>query len=108
LQVPLWKSGVTSHSRNWQIWCSPWGDDALQYLMQLMATPDTDCYFWPPLCSGTHYPFMLVTCLWNLFSLCLRSWILLCSYKYLHVKFAVNKRSWQREDVNFFAEITYE
>uniref|UniRef100_A0A674DDL4 Tc1-like transposase DDE domain-containing protein n=1 Tax=Salmo trutta TaxID=8032 RepID=A0A674DDL4_SALTR len=39
-----WKSGVTSHRKNWQIWCSPLGD-ALQYLMQLVATPDTDCYF---------------------------------------------------------------
>jgi hypothetical protein len=72
LQVPWWKSGVTSHSKNWQIWCSPWGGDALRYLMQLVATPDTDCYFWfwPPLCSGTH-SILLVTCPWNLFSLCL-------------------------------------
>ena len=31
--------------KNWEIWCSPWGGDALQYLMQLVATPDTDCYF---------------------------------------------------------------
>jgi hypothetical protein len=56
LQVPWWKSGVTSHSKNWQIWSSPWGGDALQYLMQLVATPDTDYFFWfgPPLCSGTH------------------------------------------------------
>ena len=57
LQVPWWKSGVTSQSKNWQIWCSPWGD-ALQFLMQLVATPDNDCYFWfwpSPLCSGTHY-----------------------------------------------------
>ena len=23
LQVPWWKRGVTSHSKNWQIWCSP-------------------------------------------------------------------------------------
>ena len=23
LQVSWWKSGVTSHSKNWQIWCSP-------------------------------------------------------------------------------------
>ena len=23
LQVPWGKSGVTSHSKNWQIWCSP-------------------------------------------------------------------------------------
>jgi hypothetical protein len=57
LQVPSWKSGVTSHSKNGQIWCSPWGGDVLQYLMQVVATPDTDCYFWfwPLLCSGTHY-----------------------------------------------------
>ena len=57
LQVPWWKSVVTSHSKNWQIWCSSGGGDALQYLMQLVATPDTDCYFdfGLPLCSGTHY-----------------------------------------------------
>jgi hypothetical protein len=57
LQVPWWKSGVTSHSNNWLIWCSPWGGDALQCLIQLVATPDTDWYFWfwPPICSGTHY-----------------------------------------------------
>ena len=23
LHVPLWMSGVTSHRKNWQIWCSP-------------------------------------------------------------------------------------
>ena len=23
MQVPWWKSVVTSHSKNWQIWCSP-------------------------------------------------------------------------------------
>ena len=23
LQVPWWKSGVTSHRKNWKIWCSP-------------------------------------------------------------------------------------
>jgi hypothetical protein len=34
-----------THSKNWLIWCSPRGGDALQYLMQLVATPDTDCYF---------------------------------------------------------------
>ena len=33
LQVLWWKSGVTSHCKIWQIWCSPWGGDALQYLM---------------------------------------------------------------------------
>ena len=44
LQVPWWMSGVTSHSKNWQIWCSQLADE-LQYLMQLVASPDTDCYF---------------------------------------------------------------
>jgi transposase len=29
----IWESGETSHSKNWQ------------YLKQLVATPDTDCYF---------------------------------------------------------------
>ena len=49
-QVPWWKSGVTSHSKNRQIWCCPRVGDALQYLMQLAATADTDCCFWfcPP------------------------------------------------------------
>jgi hypothetical protein len=53
--------------------------------MQLVATPDTDCYFWfsPPFVQGHVIPFMLVTCLWNLFSLCLSCSILVCSYKYL-------------------------
>jgi hypothetical protein len=79
----LVKSGVTPHSKNWQIWCSPWGE-ALQYLLQLVATPDTDYYFWTPLCVQGHInQFMLVTCLWNLFSL--MSVVLLCSYKYLHM-----------------------
>ena len=42
-------------------------------LMQLVATPDTDCYFFPPFprCSGHIVPFLLVTCLWNLFIFCL-------------------------------------
>ena len=106
LQVPWWKSGVTSHSKNWQIWCRPW--DALQYLMQLVATPDTDCYFWfwPPFVQGHIIQFLLVQCLRNLFSLCLSCWILFCSYKYLHVKFAENKHSWQWEDVSFLAEFS--
>lgn len=26
---PRWKSGVTTHSKNWQICCSPWGWEAL-------------------------------------------------------------------------------
>ena len=91
-------TGKTSSS----LICSPWGRDALQYLMQLVATPDTDCYFWfwSPLCSGTHYSISVS--LWNLFSLCLSCWILLCTkHKYLHVKIAENKLSWQWEDLYF-------
>jgi hypothetical protein len=84
LQVPWRKSGVTSHSKNWQIWCSPWGGYALHYLMQLVATPDTDCFDFD-FVQGHIIPFLLVTCLWNMFSLCLSCWILLCSYKYLHM-----------------------
>ena len=87
LQVPWWKRGETSHSKNWQIWCSPSAGDALEYLMQLVPTPDTDCYFDfdpPPFVQGHIIQFLLVTCLWNVFSLCLSCWILLCSYKYLH------------------------
>ena len=61
LQVPWWRSGVKALSKNWQIWCSPWGGDALQYLMQLVATPDTDCnfWFWPaPFVQGHIIPFV--------------------------------------------------
>ena len=39
----------------------------------------------PPFVQGHIVPFMLVTYLWNLSSLRLSSWILLCSYKYLHM-----------------------
>ena len=48
LQVHWWKSGVTSHSKNWQIWCSPWGGDAVlnaagghtrYWLLLLILTP---------------------------------------------------------------------
>jgi hypothetical protein len=45
----------------------------MQYLMQLVATPDTDTVtfdFDPPFVQGHIIPFLLVTCLWNLFSLC--------------------------------------
>ena len=45
---------ITTTVENGKIWCSPLGGDALQYLMQLVTTPDTDCYFLSPLCSGTH------------------------------------------------------
>ena len=104
LQVP-WKSWVTSHCKNWQIWCSPWGGDALQYLMQLVATPDTDCYFWfwPPICSGKHYYISvshmtveLVQCM----SKCLN--LVMFIQIFTHVKFVENKRSWQWKDVSFF------
>ena len=37
-----------------------------------------------PFVQGHVIPFLLVTCLWKLFSLCLSCWIL-CSYKYLHM-----------------------
>ena len=98
LQVPWWKSGVASHSKNWQIWCSPWGGDALQYLMQLVATPSTDCYFWfwPLLCSGTHYSISVshmyvefVQFMSQLLNLVMVIQI------FTHVKFAENKCSWQ-------------
>ena len=62
-------------------------------------------WFWPPFVQGHIIQFLLVTCLWNLFSLCLSCWIL-CSYKYLHM-FAENKHSWQWEDISFFAEFTF-
>jgi hypothetical protein len=87
LQVPWWKSWVTSHSKNLQIWCRPWGGDAMQYLIQLVATPDTDYYlwFWPlHLCSGTHCSISVSHMSVELvqFVCC---WILLYSYKYLHM-----------------------
>ena len=101
LQVPWWKSGVTSHSKNGQIWCSPWGGDALQYSR----------YFWfwpPPFVQGHTIQLLLVTCLWNLFSLCLSCWIMLCSYKYLHMLIVLKfKRSWQWENVYFVAEFIF-
>ena len=108
MQVPWWKSGVTSHSKNRQIWCSPWGD-ALQFSMQLVATPDTDCFFWfgPPLCSETHYSISvshmsveLVQFMSQLLNLIMFTQI------FTHVKFAENKCGWQWEDILFFAEFT--
>ena len=101
LQVPWWKSGVTSHSKNWQIWGRLWVGDALQYLMQLVATPDTDCYFiLTPLCSGTyhsisisHMSVELIQFMSQLLSLVMFIQI------FTHVKFAENKSSWQWEDL---------
>ena len=95
LQVPWWKSGVTSHSKNWQIWFSPWGGDALQYLMQLVATPDFD----PPFVQGHIFPFLLVTCLWNLFSLSQLLNLVVFIQIFTHVKFAVCSSS-QYSDVS--------
>jgi hypothetical protein len=80
--------------------------DALQYLMQLVATPDTDCYFWfwPPLCSGTHYSISnsymsgeLVQFMSQVLNL------VMFIQLFTHVKFAENKSSWQWEDISFFA-----
>jgi hypothetical protein len=86
------------------IWCSPWGGDVLPYLMQLVATPETDSSFLilnsPPV--QVHIiPFMLVTCRWNLFSLCLLNFVMFIQI-FTHVKFAENKCSWQWEEVPFF------
>ena len=79
---------------------NPWGGDALQYLMQLVATPDTDCYFWfwPPLCSGAHYSIPVSHMSVELLQL------LNLVMLFTHVKFAENKCSWQWDDVSFFAE----
>ena len=75
--------------------------------MQLVATPDTDCYFWfwPPLCSGTHFSISvshmsveLVQFMFQLLNLVMFIQI------FTHVKFAENIRSWQWEEVYFFAE----
>jgi hypothetical protein len=41
--------------------------------------------FEPPFVQGHIIKFLLVTCLCNLFSLCLSCWIFLCSFKYLHM-----------------------
>ena len=58
--------------------------------MQVVATPDTDLFFiLTPLVQGHIIPFLLVACLWNLFSL---SVVESVPYKYLHVKFAENKQ----------------
>ena len=95
LQMPWWKSGVTSHSRNWKTgavheeemhcstYCSWWPHQILT------VTFDFD----PLFVQGHIIPFLLFTCLWNLFILCLSCWIL-----FTHVKFVENKRSWQWED----------
>jgi hypothetical protein len=102
LQVTRWKSGVTSHSKNLQIWCRPWGDSQ-QYLV--VATPDTVTFdFDPhPLCSGTHYYIAvslmsveLVQFMSQLLNLVMSKQI------FTHVKFIFTKHSWQREDVSFF------
>ncbi len=63
--------------------------------------PDTDCYAFVQVLV---IQFLVVECLWNLFSLCLNCWNL-CSYKYLNVnKFAVNKAV-ECEDFFFFLRV---
>ena len=107
LQVPWWKSGVTSHSKNWQIWCSPWGGDALQYL----NAAGGHTRYWllllilTSLCSRTHYSISvsrmsmeLVQFVFQLLNL------VMINQLFTHVKLAENKRIWQWEDVYFFAE----
>ena len=71
------------------------------YRAAVISAPGGHTRYWLLLLFGdtNTLTFLLVTCLWNLFSLCLSCWILLCSYKYLHVKFAENSCSW--EDVSF-------
>jgi hypothetical protein len=102
LQVPWWKSGVTSHSKNGQFWCCPWGD-ALQYLMQLVATPDTDWYFWFwPLCSGTHYSISVSHMFLELVQFMSQVLNLMFIQIFTHVNIAENKRSWHWEDIYFF------
>ena len=56
-----------------------------------------------PLFQGLIILFLLVTCLWNLFSLCLLLNLMFIQI-FTHVKFAENKHIWQWEDVSFFAE----
>ena len=77
--------------------------------MQLVATPDTDCYFWfwHPLCLGKHYSISvshmsveLVQFMSQLLNLVMFTQI------FTRAKFAENKRSWQWEEVSFFAEFT--
>ena len=87
LQVPWRKSGVTSRIKNWQVWCSPM---RRRCTAVLNAAGGHTRYWhlllnWPPFVQGHIIPFLLVTRLWNLFSLCLSCWILLCSFKYLHM-----------------------
>ena len=78
--------------------------------MQLVATPDTDCYFWfwPPLCSGTHYSISVSHMSVELvqFMSQLLNFVMFIQ-TFAYVKFAENKRSWQWEDVSFFAEFIY-
>jgi hypothetical protein len=55
--VPWWKSGVTSHSKNWQIWCMRRRCTAVPKL----AGGHTG--YWLlllSLCSGTHYSIIQI------------------------------------------------
>ena len=75
-----WHDSATSHTARDFL-----HEEMQLYLMQLVATPDTQLLLiLPPLCSGTHY------------SISVKSHVccgILCSYKYLHVKFAENEHS---------------
>uniref|UniRef100_A0A8K9UFN3 Tc1-like transposase DDE domain-containing protein n=1 Tax=Oncorhynchus mykiss TaxID=8022 RepID=A0A8K9UFN3_ONCMY len=59
--------------------------------------------FDPPFVQGHIIQFLLVTCLWNLFSLCL-SCCILCSYKYLHMLSLLKINTVDSEDVSFFLQ----
>ena len=60
--------------------------------MQLVATTDIDCYFDfdAPFVQGHIIPFLLVTCLWNLFISQLLILVMFIQI-FKHVKFAENK-----------------
>jgi hypothetical protein len=70
--------------------------------MQLVATSDTDCYFWPPPLFRDTLFHCCLSHLWDLFSLSQLLNLLMFIQIFTHVKFAENKRSWPWEDVSFF------
>jgi hypothetical protein len=109
--VPWWKSGVISQQemanlvQSMRRRCTAVLNAGGSHTRYWLFFPfDFDILF----VQGHIISFLLVTCLWNLFSWRLSCWILLCSYKYLHVKFAENKCSWQWVDIYlFFTEFTF-
>jgi hypothetical protein len=73
--------------------------------MQLVATPDTDCYFW--FWPGTHYSISVSYMSVELVQILPQLLILVMFIQiFTQVRFAENKRSWQWEDASFFAEFT--